>query len=75
MKILEKQQINNEMIEQCVDQEDAAIEVDNINKSKTPSENAVQNSQIDIVEIERILSNDQEFNNQDYANQKCTFDQ
>lgn len=75
MKILEKQQINNEMIEQCVDQEDAAIEVDNINKSKTPSENAVQNSQIDIVEIERILSNDQEFNNQDYANQKSTFDQ
>ena len=63
------------MIEQCVDQEDAAIEVDNINKSKTPSENAVQNSQIDIVEIERILSSDQEFNNQDYANQKCTFDQ
>ena len=63
------------MIEQCVDQEDAAIEVDNINKSKTPSENAVQNSQIDIVEIERILSNDQEFNNQDYANQKSTFDQ
>ena len=75
MKILEKQHVNNEMIEQCVDQEDAAIEVDNINKSKTPSENAVQNSQIDIVEIERILSNDQEFNNQDYANQKCTFDQ
>lgn len=75
MKILEKQQVNNEMIEQCVDQEDAAIEVDNINKSKTPSENAVQNSQIDIVEIERILSNDQEFNNQDYANQKSTFDQ
>lgn len=44
MKILEKQQINNEMIEQCVDQEDAAIEGDNINKSKTPSENAVHNS-------------------------------
>ena len=56
------------MIEQCVDQEDAAIEVDNINKSKTPSENAVQNSQIDIVEIERILSNDQEFNNQAFQN-------